>query len=168
MSLLTSLKKQVSNGTDNIKTIECFGANYELTDFIHHGGSIDCAMKQSVCQFSQLIRLPDEFYRVGNPSLSGFRRHYMSFVYDNLPHYYNAILNLIYVSKMGNKHPDEHFNNVFKEYKASSTKIFAKWTGDSFGNNTGESILIEIGHHLPRYHCTLVFRPIPTRLVSQV
>ena len=164
MSLLTSVKSRVNAATSSIKTLDCFGAKYELSDIVHHGGKINCAMKQSICQFAELINLESEFYNVDTKY---GRRHHMSFVADD-PNFYKAILNLIYVSKMGDKNPNEHFNNVFNDYKAYTTTIYAKWTSDRFGNHSGESILIEIGHHQPRYHCTLVFRPIEPRFVAQV
>ena len=164
MSLLTSVKSRVNIATSSIKTLDCFGANYELAEVIHHGGKINCAMKQSICQFADLITLEADFYNV---DISYGRRHHMTFVADD-PKFYKAILNLIFVSKMGNKNPDEHFNNVFKDYKATTTTIFAKNTADRYGNMDGECILIEIGHHQPRYHCTLLFRPVPTRFVTQV
>ena len=164
MSILTSVNKRVETAKTQSKTLDCFGANYELSDIVHHGGKIETVMKQSIRQFADLITLDDDFYSVD--TMYG-RRHHMSFIADD-PCFYKAILNLIFISKMGDKHPDEHFNNVFKDYKAYTTTIYAKWTSDRFGNHSGESILIEIGHHQPRYHCTLVFRPIEPRFVSQI
>lgn len=164
MSLLTSVKSRVNTATSSIKTLDCFGANYELAEVIHHGGKINCAMKQSICQFADLITLEDDFYKV---DATYGRRHHMSFIADDSK-FYKAILNLIFVSKLGDKNPDEHFNNVFKDYKASSTYIFSKRSADRYGNKDGDNILIEISHHRPTYHCTLVFRPIPTRFVTQV
>lgn len=167
MSILTSVKNNVNTTTSSVKTLDCFGANYELVYFTHHLGSINCAMKESVCQYSQIIKLPSEFYKTetfGNTT----KRHYLTFISDYQPLYYNGILNLIYVSKLGDKDPNEHFNMVLKDFKATSTTVFAKKCGDQYGNYDGDMIIVEIGHHQPRYHCTLVFRPIETRFVTQI
>lgn len=161
-----STSKKVSDTLGGLQSLDSFGANYELVYFTHHLGAISCAMKESVCLFSQIIKLPSEFYKTETFG-STTRRHYLTFISDNQPLYYNGILNLIYVSKLGNNDPNEHFNMVLRDVKAASTTVFAKRCGDRFGNLDGDMILIEIGHHQPRFHCTLVFRPIEPRIITQ-
>lgn len=165
MSILTSTKKRVETAKEQIKTIDCFGASYELAAVAHHSGKIETTMRPGILPFAEVINLPEEFYQVD--SLSG-RKFFGKNLNDSSLPYYKAIINLIYVSKMGDTDPCEHFNNVFKGFKASSTSIFAKYADSIFGHYTGEHIIIEIGHHLPSYHLTLFFRRIPTRFVTQV
>lgn len=164
MSILTSVKNRVEDTKSKIKTLDCFGASYELAVVAHHTGKIETTMRPGILPFADVINLPEEFYQVD--SLSG-RKFFGTHLYDKLP-YYKAIINLIYVSKMGDTDPCEHFNNVFKGFKASSTSIYAKYSDNIFGHYPGENIIIEIGHHMPSYHLTLFFRRIPTRFVTQV
>lgn len=163
MSILASTKSQVAKTVDGIKTLECFGANYELAVLKHFAGKIETTMRPGILPFADIINLPDEFYHID--SLIG-RIFFGVSIRDTLS-YYKAIINLIYVSKMGDTDPCEHFNNVFKDFKASSTTIFAKYADNIFGHHPGEHIIIEIKHHLPSYQLTLFFRRIPTRFVTQ-
>jgi hypothetical protein len=163
MSILRRTDDKVGKMSSDLKTIHCFGANYELAGMTHHGGDVKCAMKESVTQFAELIRLdPEIFYSIPGT----FRRIKVGFTQDDS--FYKAILNLIYVSRLGDKDPTEHLNNVFKDFKASTTEIYCKMTKDPYGNMPGDHILIEIRHHRPSFSLTIYFKPCETRIVTQI